>query len=93
MYIFILALPEVITRLKDEDKNTYIKLMQSEKQEKRYFVRIMIVGREKTGKTCLMRKLLKERIDDVTSTDGLDIVVRKCKINIHDGSWIIKESR
>ncbi|XP_071171106.1 uncharacterized protein [Mytilus edulis] len=84
-----MALPEDIKRLKKEDIDTYIKLMQSEKQERRYYVRIMIVGRGEVGKTCLMRRLLKESIEDVTSTDVLDIVVRKCKIDIDDGSWTI----
>ncbi|CAG2198930.1 unnamed protein product [Mytilus edulis] len=49
----------------------------------------MIVGKESAGKTCLLRRLLKEDISDVTSTDGVDIVVRRCKINIEDGKWII----
>ncbi|VDI52546.1 Hypothetical predicted protein [Mytilus galloprovincialis] len=49
----------------------------------------MIVGKESVGKTCLMRRLLKEDISDVSSTDGVDIVVRRCKINIEDGKWII----
>ncbi|CAG2254571.1 unnamed protein product [Mytilus edulis] len=63
--------------------------MQTSKKEKRYFVRVMIVGKESTGKTCLLRRLLKEDISDVTSTDGVDIVVRRCKINVQDGKWII----
>ncbi|VDI80119.1 Hypothetical predicted protein, partial [Mytilus galloprovincialis] len=49
----------------------------------------MIVGKESVGKTCLLRRLLKEDIADVTSTDGVDIVVRRCKINIKNGKWII----
>jgi GTPase SAR1 family protein len=32
----------------------------------------MIVGENGVGKTCLMRRLLGEDIDDVTSTDGID---------------------
>lgn len=64
--------------------------MQSTEVEKRYFVRIMIVGKETVGKTSLVRRLLKEEnIDDVNSTDGLDIVVHRCKININDGKWMI----
>lgn len=55
--------------------------------EKKYFVRTMIVGKESAGKTCLMRRLLREDITDVTSTDGLD--VRWCKVDIRDGTWII----
>ncbi|XP_063409167.1 uncharacterized protein LOC134692638 [Mytilus trossulus] len=49
----------------------------------------MIVGKESVGKTCLMRRLLKDDISEVTSTDGVDIVVRRCKINISDGTWTI----
>ncbi|XP_063408532.1 uncharacterized protein LOC134692088 [Mytilus trossulus] len=63
--------------------------MQKSETEKRYFVRIMIVGKESAGKTCLMRRLLNESISDVTSTDGVDIVFRRCKINIEDGKWTI----
>lgn len=53
----------------------------------------MIVGKESVGKTCVMRRLLKESIDDVVSTDGVDIVVRRCKINIADGKWTIDKCR
>ncbi|CAC5418005.1 unnamed protein product [Mytilus coruscus] len=83
------VLPEAINQLSEEDKIRYNKLIQTEKTEKRYFVRIMIVGKESVGKTCLLRRLLKEDISDVKSTDGVDIVVRRCKINIKDGHWII----
>lgn len=67
--------------------------MKSSKTEKRYFVRIMIVGKGSVGKTCLMRRLLEENIENVTSTDGVDIVVRQCKINIKDGSWTIDKGK
>ncbi|VDI27951.1 Hypothetical predicted protein, partial [Mytilus galloprovincialis] len=77
-------------QLKDEDKHRYMELMQSEQKENRYFVRIMIVGRGRVGKTCLLKRLLKERItNDEQSTDGVDIVVQRCKININDGIWTI----
>ncbi|CAC5421161.1 unnamed protein product [Mytilus coruscus] len=77
--------------IKIRSKNILIfkKLTQKAESEKRYFVRIMIVGKESAGKTCLLRRLLNESITDVTSTDGVDIVVRRCKINIEDGKWTI----
>lgn len=78
---------------KEKDKNRYIELLQSEKKEKRYFVRIMIVGKAQAGKTCLLRRLLKESITDVSSTDGIDVVVRRCKINIENGNWTIDKGR
>ncbi|VDH93208.1 Hypothetical predicted protein [Mytilus galloprovincialis] len=84
------VLPEAINRLPEKYRTRYIELMQSTEVEKRYFVRIMIVGKETVGKTSLVRRLLKEeKIDDVNSTDGLDIVVHRCKINIDDGKWMI----
>ncbi|XP_071124080.1 uncharacterized protein [Mytilus edulis] len=82
-------LPDAINQLSEEDKIRYNTLMQSSKTEKRYYVRIMIVGKKSAGKTCLLRRLLKEDITDVTSTDGVDIVSRRCKINIEDGKWTI----
>ncbi|CAC5377214.1 unnamed protein product [Mytilus coruscus] len=86
---FIQIHSKAINHLPEEDKIRFNKLLQTEKTENRYFVRIMIVGKESTGKTCLLRRLLKKSISGVTSTDGVDIVVRKCKINIKDGTWII----
>lgn len=50
----------------------------------------MIVGKESAGKTSLMRRLLKEDFNEKEpSTDGIDIVVRRCKINIENGEWLI----
>ncbi|VDI59317.1 Hypothetical predicted protein [Mytilus galloprovincialis] len=37
-----------------------------------------------------MRRLLKESIQGVESTDGINIDVAKCKIRIRDGKWIYK---
>lgn len=68
-----------------------MELMQSSETEKRYFVRIMIVGKETVGKTCLLKRLLKESTDGVKSTDGIDI--RQCKIDIEDGIWTIGKGK
>lgn len=93
MYTSSSALPEGINRLPEEDIIRYTELMQSSVTENRYFVRIMIVGKESVGKTCLLKRLLKESTTDVSSTDGIDIVIRRCKIDIADGKWIIDEGR
>lgn len=72
----------------------YGKLINEQKLEKRYFVKIMIVGREHAGKTSLMRRLLKERFNEnEQSTDGVDIVTRRCKINIKNGQWEIGKGK
>ncbi|VDH98625.1 Hypothetical predicted protein [Mytilus galloprovincialis] len=76
-------------QLPDADKTRYTNMMQSTEMEERYFVKIMIVGKEEAGKTCLLKRLLnedKKRLVDVITTDGVNIV-RRCKINIEDGKW------
>lgn len=70
-------------------------MMQSTEMEERYFVKIMIVGKEEAGKTCLLKRLLNEdktRLVDVITTDGVNIV-RRCKINIEDGKWTTEKGR
>lgn len=81
-------IPEEIRKMSIEDRQLYTKIIKTG-TEVRYNVRIQVIGENGVGKTCLVKRLLKEDIDDVTSTDGVDIVVRKCKIRLHDGKWII----
>lgn len=76
-------------RLSEEDMYKYKKLMTTTNCIKRHCVRIMLVGKESVGKTCLLKRLLKENIADTSSTDGVDIIIRRCKINIENGEWII----
>lgn len=97
MYLILLIrllnsdVPAGIEGLSDEDRNKYVKLITSSETEKRHFVRIMFVGKESVGKTCLVKRLLKESIADTHSTDGVDIIIRRCKINIENGEWIIDQ--
>lgn len=55
--------------------------------EVRKYVRIQVIGKDGVGKTSLVRRLLKQDLKDVTSTDGIDIS-RKCHIKESDGTWI-----
>ncbi|CAG2192063.1 unnamed protein product [Mytilus edulis] len=57
-------------------------------EEVRRFVRIHVIGKEGVGKSCLVRRLLGQKTDDIKSTDGIDIL-RKCQIRTVDGKWII----
>ncbi|VDI71250.1 Hypothetical predicted protein, partial [Mytilus galloprovincialis] len=86
-------LPLGIRRFQEHDITKFVKLLQSSETEKRYFVRVMIVGKSSAGKTSLLRRLLKESIDDVSRTDGIDIAVPRCKINIHDGKWMFEKDK
>ena len=73
--------------MSDEDKEKFLALIRAE-SEIRYIIRVLIIGENGVGKTSLLRRLLGEDINDVKSTDGIDIVFRKCKIRLSDGEWI-----
>lgn len=72
-----------------EDRKTYMEAIQSGK-ETRKFVRIQVIGKDRVGKTCLVRRLLGQGIDDVESTDGME-VSRQCQIQTSDGEWLVGE--
>lgn len=72
--------------MNETDKDRYIKILR-EGNEKRYHIKIMILGRHGVGKTCIMRRLLKEPIQDVQSTDGIDIM-KQSKVDIESKEWI-----
>lgn len=84
--IFLTEMPETIKQMSDHDREEFLKATKSG-TSKRYNVRVMIVGKGQVGKTCLLRRLMKEQIDDVKSTDGLDILRSKCQINVDNGEW------
>ncbi|CAG2254924.1 unnamed protein product [Mytilus edulis] len=69
------------------DERTAYRALQAEKEVRRY-VRIQVIGKDGVGKTCLVRRLLGKPINDVTSTDGIEIN-RTCQIRTSDGEWII----
>lgn len=75
--------------LAKNDSMKLVNIQQNSATKKRYFVRIMILGKESAGKTSLMRRLMRENISGVSNKNGVDIVVRQCKINIDSGEWII----
>lgn len=59
--------------------------------EVRRYVRIQVVGKHGVGKSSLVRRLLGEGIDDIKSTDGIDIL-KKCQIRRSDGEWFVSKS-
>ncbi|XP_071121648.1 probable serine/threonine-protein kinase roco6 [Mytilus edulis] len=60
--------------------------------EVRQYVRIQVVGKDRVGKTSLVRRLLFLEKGEYggKSTDGIDIS-RKCQIRNSDGDWIVGE--
>lgn len=61
--------------------------------EKRYVIRLPIVGPFGVGKTCLTRRLLRKEISDVTSTNGIEIMTQKCKACLTDDTWIFSNGK
>lgn len=58
--------------------------------EIRNYVRIVVIGKQRVGKTSLVRRLLflENGKYDGTSTDGIEIY-RKCQIRKTDGKWFV----
>ncbi|CAG2227944.1 unnamed protein product [Mytilus edulis] len=79
-------MPATIKQMSVQEKDEFLKAAKSGTTI-RYDCRVMIVGENEVGKTCLLRRLMNEKIDDVQSTDGINILRRKCQINIKSGEW------
>ena len=62
--------------------------------EKNYHIRVMVVGNENVGKSTLVRRLLKKTVDLKTynSTNGIDIHIQSCDVDIETGVWNIHET-
>ncbi|CAC5389054.1 unnamed protein product [Mytilus coruscus] len=79
-------MPETIKQMAKHDREEFLKASKSGTTQ-RYCIRVIIVGGSSAGKTCLLRRLMKKPIEDVISTDGLDIEKRKCQVDIKTGEW------
>ncbi|VDI65032.1 Hypothetical predicted protein [Mytilus galloprovincialis] len=79
-------MPATIKQMSVQERDEFLKAAKSGTAI-RYDCRVMIVGENGVGKTCLLRRLMNEKIDDVRSTDGINILRRKCQINIQSGEW------
>lgn len=88
----LLEMPETIKQMSINDKEEFLKATKFG-TTKRYFIRVMIIGENSVGKTCLLRRLLNEPIHDVESTDGIDIHRRKCQIDVTTGEWHFVKSK
>lgn len=92
LFLFKDQTPPVIWKIGTSAVALYKDILQAG-TESRHCIRLMIVGPYGVGKTCLMRRLLKKKIKDVTSTNGIDIMVFKCKVRLRDGTWIFSDGK
>ncbi|CAG2201798.1 RAB34 [Mytilus edulis] len=84
--LIIHQIPEVIKQMSAIDRKEFIKAAKSG-AAKRFYIRVMIIGEKSVGKTCLLRRLMEEPIENVISTDGIDIERRKCQVDVSTGDW------
>ncbi|VDI65638.1 Hypothetical predicted protein [Mytilus galloprovincialis] len=63
-------MPETIKNMSVYDREAFLKATNTGTTT-RYNIRVMIVGKQSAGKTCLLRRLMNEEIDNVKSTDGI----------------------
>ncbi|VDH96846.1 Hypothetical predicted protein [Mytilus galloprovincialis] len=55
--------------------------------EQGHYVRIVVVGEQGAGKSCLVHRLIDKDIKDVVSTDCLDIQINVCGIDLDTAEW------
>ncbi|XP_071149142.1 uncharacterized protein [Mytilus edulis] len=79
-------MPETLKQMSKHDRDEFLKATKSG-TIRRYYIRVMIIGESSAGKTSLLRRLMNEPIDDVISTDGLNIERRKCQVDVKTGEW------
>ncbi|CAC5381003.1 unnamed protein product [Mytilus coruscus] len=83
----IKEIPDAIKQMSEHDRSIFLEAAKNGTAA-RYNIRIILVGKQRVGKTCLLRRLMNEGIEGVESTDGINIEVKKCKINLQTKEWI-----
>ncbi|XP_053391256.1 uncharacterized protein LOC128554064 [Mercenaria mercenaria] len=84
------SFPEEILRMDENSISLYKKALMEGKQAINT-IRVMIVGHCGVGKTTLTKRLFGETVDvneDIASTDGIDVHIKRCKIRLTDANWL-----
>ncbi|XP_053391112.1 uncharacterized protein LOC123546758, partial [Mercenaria mercenaria] len=84
------SLPEEILRMDENSISLYKKALMEGKQAINN-IRVMIVGHCGVGKTTLTKRLFGETVDvneDIASTDGIDVHMKRCKVRLTDANWL-----
>ncbi|XP_052094031.1 uncharacterized protein LOC127730022 [Mytilus californianus] len=83
-------IPDEILRMDKKSIDLYLRILETGTETRRD-IRVIVVGKQGVGKTSLIRRLLCEDVSNVQSTNGIDIYVKKCKIRIRDGKWMLEK--
>ena len=79
-------MPNEIQNLDPGDMQLYMKMLETG-QISTYNMRLMFVGLYSAGKTSTARRMLGRDVQDVSSTDGIDVYIGKCKVDIRNKTW------
>ena len=62
--------------------------------EQNYHIRTMLVGNDGVGKSTLLKRLLKlpVKINKYDSTNGIDVHIHSCDVDIETGAWFVNET-
>lgn len=82
-------MPVEILRMDKKSIELYKKALD-EGKEAVHNIRVMVVGHFGVGKTTLTKRLFGEEVDinHRESTNGIQVHVRRCKVNIETGQWV-----
>lgn len=92
MFLSAAVMPEEIKNMDPGDIELYLKMLETSRMST-YNIRLMFVGLYGAGKTSLARRIMGRGISDVTSTDGIDVYIGKCKVNLNDQTWKTLEGK
>ena len=80
------SFPIIMEGLGDENFRAYLEALLKGDEKMRH-IRLMVVGMYGVGKTCLIRRIRNESIEDVCRTVGIDVSLKACKVS-ENGSWV-----
>lgn len=80
-------LPPSIKKMDESAINAYREALE-EGSENYNHVRVMVVGYHGAGKSSLTKRLLREKVEDVRSTDGVEIFTKRGRFQLSDHAWI-----
>ena len=86
-YILEYDLPPAITKMDESAIQTFRDALE-EGHEHFHHVRVMVVGYHGAGKSSLTKRLLRENVEHVQSTDGVEIFTKRGRFQLSDYKWI-----
>lgn len=81
------VLPPSIKIMDESAINAYREALE-EGSENYNHVRVMVVGYHGAGKSSLTKRLLRENVEEVRSTDGVEIFTKRGRFQLSDHAWI-----